>query len=107
MNQDRITPRKLVRGAVRRIRVFSRKSHDLFSGSVIRLTRAWPCPKSQVLVVGCESSGTTVMADCSSVRPRGRSLVEGHERWVWRAYMSVYQGSSSIEDTRSSNSSTM
>ncbi len=98
MDQDRITPRKLVRGAVRRIRVFSRKSHDLFSGSVIRLTRAWPCPKSQVLVVGCESSGTTVMAKLLFGSSEGRFLVEGHERWVWRAYMSVYQGSSSIEE---------
>ncbi len=58
----------------------------------------WPCEKTKRLVVGCESSGTTIIAKCLFHQRRLRFLVEGQQSWVWDARSKIYQGLASFED---------
>jgi len=78
-----------------------RRAADNIAVCRIRLRRqSWPCPKKQFLLVGCESSGTTIMA---RLLFRGGSLrffregKDGNE-WCWQAYQEIYQGHKSIRD---------
>jgi Sulfotransferase family len=57
----------------------------------------WPCRKQQFLVVGCESSGTTAIANLLFNDGRRRFLLGGG-RWTWQAYQDIYQGKSRVED---------
>ncbi len=69
-----------------RLRLFRRKySH-------------WPCLTKKRLVVGCESSGTTIIARCLFGKGHLRFLVEGEQSWVWQARSKIYQGLASFED---------
>lgn len=59
--------------------------------------RAWPCRRRQFLVVGCESSGTTILADLLLNNGRLRVLTAGG-RWAWQLYMDVYRGRAKVQD---------
>ena len=69
-----------------RLRLFRRKySH-------------WPCLTKKRLVVGCESSGTTIIAKSLFGKGHLRFLVEGEQSWVWEARSKIYQDLASFED---------
>jgi Sulfotransferase family len=57
----------------------------------------WPCMKKQFLVVGCESSGTTIIGHLLFNDGSRKFLLAGAP-WSWRIYMDVYRGRSSIRD---------
>lgn len=85
-------------------RVLSRASRDInWIGDNIRVAairckpRAWPCNRVKYLVVGCESSGTTVISHLLFNDGSRRFLLEGAV-WAWDLYMSVYQGKSRVRD---------
>ena len=58
----------------------------------------WPCLAKKRLVVGCESSGTTIIAKSLFGKGHFRFLVEGEQSWVWEARSKIYQGLASFED---------
>jgi hypothetical protein len=77
------------------------RATDTVAVSAIRLRRQpWPCHKKQFLLVGSESSGTTIIA---RLLFRGGSLrffregKDGNE-WCWQAYQEIYQGNKTIRD---------
>jgi hypothetical protein len=72
---------------------------DKFRLALLRLQRPlWPCPDRKILVVGCESSGTTVISHLLLRGGTGRFFFEGVNGWVWNAYESVYQGHRRMRD---------
>ena len=58
----------------------------------------WPCESPKRLVVGCESSGTTIIAKSLFSKGRLRFLVEGEQSWVWDARSKIYQGQATFRD---------
>ncbi|MCH2179634.1 MAG: sulfotransferase domain-containing protein [Mariniblastus sp.] len=58
----------------------------------------WPCLERKRLVVGCESSGTTIIAKSLFGKGRLRFLIEGQQSWVWDARSRIFQGLASFED---------
>ncbi|MCH2181122.1 MAG: sulfotransferase [Mariniblastus sp.] len=58
----------------------------------------WPCESPKRLVVGCESSGTTIIAKSLFGKGRLRFLVEGEQSWVWDARSKIYQGQATFRD---------
>lgn len=82
-----------------RLRREAVRVHDTFKLLRLRLQRsAWPCYARKYLVVGCESSGTTPISHLLFRGSGLRFLIEGEERWVWRAYMSIYEGHTRVRD---------
>ncbi len=78
-----------------------RRATDSVAVLGIRLRRdSWPCPHKQFLLVGCESSGTTIMAKLLFRDGSLRFFREGKDgnEWCWQAYQEIYQGHKSIRD---------
>ena len=72
---------------------------DQFRLGLLRLRRTlWPCPDRKILVVGCESSGTTIISHLLLRDGRSRFLYDGINRWVWNAYKSIFHGDSRMRD---------
>ena len=89
----------MIRKALNRCRRHQRQVLDASRVLQIRLKRkAWPCCKKKFLLVGCESSGTSIAAHLLFRNAKMRFLNEGVENWVWQAYMSIYQGQSRVRD---------
>lgn len=85
----------------RRVRKFARAlggiSDWLRIGYLRLVPGQWPCLKRQYLVVGCESSGTTAIANLLFNDGSHRFLLAGGS-WAWEAYQSIYQGKSRVQD---------
>lgn len=75
-------------------RIADRTRLKLFPGKYSQ----WPCHESKRLVVGCESSGTTIIAKSLFGKVPFRFLVEGQQSWVWDARSKIFQGLASFED---------
>ena len=58
----------------------------------------WPSQQQQILLVGCESSGTTAISKLMLRDGTGRFLYEGGNHWVWDACNSVYQRRTTLRD---------
>ncbi|MFZ5759492.1 MAG: sulfotransferase family protein [Thermodesulfobacteriota bacterium] len=72
---------------------------DAFGVALLRLKPSlWPCMDKKYLVVGCESSGTTVISHLLLINKGARFLYEGYNIWVRDLYKSVYQGKSHVRD---------
>lgn len=87
-----------IRRIIHRLRRKGMNALDHFE--VWRLQRKgelWPCTKRQYLVVGCESSGTTIIGHLLFNDGSRKFLLAGAP-WSWKIYMDVYQGLSTIRD---------
>jgi hypothetical protein len=99
MQVRRLTRNRLHNAISRRLHRLGRECIDVFNVAAIRVFDRWPCHGEKYLVVGCESSGTTAIANLLFLgNPSIRFLEEGEHPWVWNAYMSIYQKTSSITD---------
>lgn len=58
----------------------------------------WPSPRQQILLVGCESSGTTAISRLMLRDGTGRFLYEGGNHWVWDACNAIYQRQTTLRD---------
>ena len=89
----------MIRKVLNKCGDWCRRSVD--AGKVYRIRRgknSWPCSDKKYLLVGCESSGTSIISRLLFAGGNLRFLDEGIETWVWRAYMSIYQGESGVRD---------
>jgi len=58
----------------------------------------WPCRDQKFVVVGCESSGTTIISHLLLNTGDLRFLLEGQQTWVWEALQRIYRGESTIRE---------
>lgn len=72
---------------------------DAFGLAQMKLRRnLWPCLDKKYLVVGSESSGTTVISHLLLRHGAKRFLHESANPWVYDLYQSVYQGQRNVRD---------